>query len=201
VDLGAFLGGLGTFLEKLSELAEKGEELRKTGEIRGLDSEGKLRGIYGFNVKVGLGEEGVNVEPFGNVRKDEETGTAVVHEVREPMVDVVELAAQPLHQLELLLGEDHALLDARAGGEHRLHDAHPQQGDGEDQAHGRDQQALARREVAEGGPQSLEQLLHPRSPASGSLRLMVTLKRLLPVLGSFSMAPIRALAKGPNLAS
>jgi HSP20 family protein len=96
VDLGAFLGGLGTFLEKLSELAEKGEELRKTGEIRGLDSEGKLRGIYGFNVKVGLGEEGVNVEPFGNVRKDEETGTAVVHEVREPMVAVFE---EPDHVL------------------------------------------------------------------------------------------------------
>ena len=96
MDLGAFLGGLGTFLEKLSELAAKGEELRKTGEIRGLDSEGRLRGIYGFNVKVGLGEEGVKIEPFGNVRKDEETGTAVVQEVREPMVDVFE---EPDHVL------------------------------------------------------------------------------------------------------
>lgn len=96
MDLGAFLGGLGTFLENLSELAEKGEELRKTGEIRGLDPDGKIRGIYGFNVKVGLGEQDVKVEPFGNVRKDEETGAAVVHEVREPMVDVFE---EPDHVL------------------------------------------------------------------------------------------------------
>jgi len=84
--VGGVLGGLATLLEKLGELAEKGEELRKTGEIRG--PEGKVHGVYGFNIKVGLGEEGVKVEPFGNVRKDEQTGRPVVHEVREPMVDV-----------------------------------------------------------------------------------------------------------------
>jgi HSP20 family protein len=75
--LGEFFNGLGSFIEKLGELSEQGEELHKTGEIRGPDD--RLRGIFGFNVKVGLGDEGLKVEPFGNVRKDE---------VRQPMVDV-----------------------------------------------------------------------------------------------------------------
>ena len=86
--LGGFLGGLSTLIENLGELAEKGEELKKTGEIRGPG--GKLRGVYGFNIKVGLGDDGIKVEPFGNVRKDAKTGSAVVEEVREPMVDVFE---------------------------------------------------------------------------------------------------------------
>lgn len=84
--LGGLLGGLGSFIEKLGELAERGEEFHKEGEIRGKDDQ--LRGIFGFNVKVGLGDEGIKIEPFGNVRKDKETGRPVVHEVREPMVDV-----------------------------------------------------------------------------------------------------------------
>lgn len=81
-----FLGGLGTIVEKLGELAEKGEELRKSGEIH--DREGKVRGIYGFNVKVGLGKDDLEVVPFGNVHADSETGKPVVTEVREPIVDV-----------------------------------------------------------------------------------------------------------------
>jgi HSP20 family protein len=84
--MSGFFGGLGTLLEKIGELAETGGELQKTGEIRGKDD--KLRGVFGFNIKVGLGDEGLKIEPFGNVRKDKETGRPVVHEVREPMVDV-----------------------------------------------------------------------------------------------------------------
>jgi HSP20 family protein len=86
VGLGGFFGGLGTLLEKLGELAETGGELHKSGEIRGTDD--KLRGVFGVNIKVGLGDEGLKIEPFGNLRKDKETGRPVVHEVREPMVDV-----------------------------------------------------------------------------------------------------------------
>jgi HSP20 family protein len=92
--LGGFLGGLGTFIEKLGELAEKGKELRESGEIR--DPAGKVRGVYGFNIKFGLGEKGVQVEPFGNVKKDDLTGEAVVSEVREPMVDVFDEKEQVL---------------------------------------------------------------------------------------------------------
>ena len=86
--VGGFLDGLSNLLGKLGELAEKGEELRKTGEFGG--GEGDLRGVYGFNIKVGLGEEGIKVEPFGNLHKDERTGEAVVSEISEPLVDVFE---------------------------------------------------------------------------------------------------------------
>ena len=88
--LGGLLGGLGSVLEKLGELAEKGKELRESGEVQSRD--GKVRGVYGFNIRMGLGDEkdALTVEPFGNVRKDERTGKAVVQEVREPMVDLFE---------------------------------------------------------------------------------------------------------------
>jgi len=82
------LEGLNAFLERLGELAEKGETLRQSGEIRG--RKGDLRGVYGFSIKVGLGEKGLEVERFGNVREDKQTGMPVVTEEREPMVDVLD---------------------------------------------------------------------------------------------------------------
>ena len=94
VDFGGLIGGLGTFIKKLGELAEKGKELRESGEINGPG--GKVKGVYGFHIKFGLGEEGVAVEPFGNVQTDERTGEAVVSEVREPMVDVFDEKEQVL---------------------------------------------------------------------------------------------------------
>ena len=88
--IGVLFKGLTGLVEKLGDLAEKGEELRKTVEIRDPESKDKVKGICGFSVKVGLGGEDVKVEPFGNIRKDEATGQAVVEEVREPMADVLE---------------------------------------------------------------------------------------------------------------
>ena len=90
INLGGILRGFSDVVEKLNELAETGERLSKTGEIRGTTSRKDIKGVYGFSVKVGLGDEGVKVEPFGNIRKDESSGEAVVHEIREPMVDVFE---------------------------------------------------------------------------------------------------------------
>ncbi len=87
---GGILRGLGSLVEKLGELAETGRELSKTGEIRGAGPGKEIKGIYGFTVKVGIGGEGVKVEPFGNIRRDEESGRSVVQEVREPAVDVFE---------------------------------------------------------------------------------------------------------------
>ena len=109
--LGGFLGGLGTLLEKLGELAEKGEELQQSGEI----GEGKLRGVYGFTIRTGLGgEPGIKVEPFGNVREDEQTGRPVVHEVREPMVDVFEEPDHVLVVAELPgIGEENLQLELK----------------------------------------------------------------------------------------
>jgi HSP20 family protein len=87
--LGGIFKGLSGLVEKLGELAEKGEELSRTGEVHGTEEKG-IKGVYGFTVKVGLGGEGIKVEPFGNIRKDKASGQAVVQEIREPMVDVFE---------------------------------------------------------------------------------------------------------------
>lgn len=92
VALGGILKGLGGLVEKLGELAETGRELRQTGEIHGRN----VKGVYGFTVKVGLDGEGVKVEPFGNIRRDDASGRPVVHEVIEPAVDVFE---EPDHTL------------------------------------------------------------------------------------------------------
>ena len=86
--LGGIFKGLGDLVGKLNELAETGRELSQTGEIRG--AAGQTRGIYGFSVKVGLGDEGPRIEPFGNIRRDVKSGRTEVQEVREPMVDVFE---------------------------------------------------------------------------------------------------------------
>jgi HSP20 family protein len=86
---GGIFKGLADLIEKLGELAEKGEHLKKAGEFKQKD----MKGVYGFSVKVGLGEQGdkeVRVEPFGNVRKDAKTGETVVQEVRQPVVDLFE---------------------------------------------------------------------------------------------------------------
>jgi HSP20 family protein len=86
--LGGILKGLGDLVEKLGDLAETGENLSRTGEIGGKGKE--MKGIYGFTVKVGLGDDRPRVEPFGNLRKDRDSGRTVVQEMREPAVDVFE---------------------------------------------------------------------------------------------------------------
>lgn len=86
--LGGIFSGLSDLVEKLNELAETGEELRRTGEIHGAGQE--VKGIYGFTVKVGLGDKTPHVESFGNIRKDKKTGQTVVQEIREPVVDLFE---------------------------------------------------------------------------------------------------------------
>lgn len=88
--LTGFLGGLTELVEKLGELADKGKELSGKGEFSNLGVGKELKGVYGFNVKVGLGDDKVKVEPFGNIRRDSETGETIVQEVREPMVDIFE---------------------------------------------------------------------------------------------------------------
>jgi len=82
--------GLADMIERLGDLAEKGEQLSRTGEIPLSGKDRDIKGVYGFSVKMGLGGEGVKVEPFGNVSKDKTTGRSVVDEIREPMVDVFE---------------------------------------------------------------------------------------------------------------
>ena len=84
--------GFTELVGKLGELAEKGEKLSQTGEFTwpGNGKQKDLKGVYGFSVKVGLGGDGVKVEPFGNIRPDRATGHSMVQEIREPMVDLFE---------------------------------------------------------------------------------------------------------------
>jgi len=86
------LNGLTDLADKLGELSEKGETLSKTGEFSIPDKGKGIRGVYGFSLKTGLGDQKdrIKVEPFGNIRKDRETGQTVVQEIREPLVDVFE---------------------------------------------------------------------------------------------------------------
>lgn len=87
--LGGILGGVSDLLEKLNQLAETGTEIRRTGTFQ---RPGKpIQGIYGFTVNVGLGDDATpHVAPFGNIRKDRQTGETVVQEIREPVVDLFE---------------------------------------------------------------------------------------------------------------
>jgi HSP20 family protein len=97
--LGGILKGLGELVEKLAELAETAPELSKTGRAR---RPGKgLKGIYGFTIRVGLGDEGPTLEPFGNIRRDIKSGRTEVQEVREPLVDVFEEKDYLLVEAEL----------------------------------------------------------------------------------------------------
>jgi len=110
--LGGVLRGLGDLLEKLGELAETAKELSQTGEIHG--SGKQVRGIYGFTVKVGLGDQGPRIEPFGNIRRDIKSGRTEVQEVREPMVDIFEEEDHLLVLAELPgIGKENVRVDVK----------------------------------------------------------------------------------------
>jgi HSP20 family protein len=81
---GGLFKGIGNLFDLVSKMAEEGkEEYTRTGEIKGLGE--KVKGVYGFNVKMGIGGKPL-IEPFGNIKATEKG--PVVAEVREPMVDV-----------------------------------------------------------------------------------------------------------------
>jgi HSP20 family protein len=88
--LGGLLSGFGDFIEKLGELADAGEELSRSGEFS--NASGKIRGVYGINVKTGIGDQGqteLKVEPFGNVRPST-TEKPPGEDIREPLIDIHE---------------------------------------------------------------------------------------------------------------
>ena len=97
---GGIMGGLSTLLERLAELAESGKELHETKDIRDPVS-GRTCGVVGYSIRVDIGDEGIKVERFGNLRKDEKTGKAVVHPVREPLVDLFDEADHVLVLVEM----------------------------------------------------------------------------------------------------
>ena len=89
---GGLFAGLGSLIEQLGKLAEQAEQaggvVSKTGDFN-VGSDKRLKGVYGFSVKSALGEQGgVKIEPFGNIRRDEEGKLVEVQQIREPMVDL-----------------------------------------------------------------------------------------------------------------
>ena len=90
--VGGFFTGLGGLVENLGKFVEEsektGDSFSKTGEFK-TDSEKGVRGVYGFSVKtMGGRDKGVKIEPFGNIKTDEEGKTVEVQQIREPMVDL-----------------------------------------------------------------------------------------------------------------
>jgi len=109
----AILNGLGELVDKLAHLENIKEASSSTSP--------RAQGIYGVSIKMGIGGQGGSVETFGNVKQDE-SGQAVVHEVREPLCDVFEepgvvlvVAEMPgIHLEDLQLELDGDLLTIRA---------------------------------------------------------------------------------------
>lgn len=108
------LRGLGDLVEKLGALAEKGEELKRSGTFDINTGSGKdAKAVYGFSVKMGLGGDNEpRIEPFGNIRRDEETGETTVQEISEPLVDIFEEADHILVLAEMPgVGDEDIKLD------------------------------------------------------------------------------------------
>ena len=102
---GGLFKGLGGVFEFVSKMVEEGkEEYTRSGEIKGLGD--KVKGVYGFSVKMGLGGKPV-VEQFGNIKATDRG--AVVDEVREPMVDVIDEGEVVVVIAELPGVEEHGI--------------------------------------------------------------------------------------------
>jgi HSP20 family protein len=56
----------------------------------------RMHGVYGFSIKSGFGDRGIEIEPFGNMKKDVQSGNVEVHAVREPMTDIFDETAHIL---------------------------------------------------------------------------------------------------------
>ena len=126
---GGLFAGLGNLVEQLGKLVEQAEQaggtLNKSGEFK-FGSDSKTKGVYGFSIKSGIGDKGgVKVEPFGNIRKDDDGKLVAVHEVREPMLDlfdeptrvliVAEVPGVDKANLQIELQDDILLISTKKG--------------------------------------------------------------------------------------
>lgn len=83
--LNKVLGSFGDLVGKLGDLAEQGEALKSGGTFQNKD----IKGVFGYSVHVGADGIRAKVEPFGNIKTDEETGETVVKTKREPVIDII----------------------------------------------------------------------------------------------------------------
>lgn len=75
--------GLNSLIDLVSKVQERGE-IEKTGEFK---TDGGVSGVYGVHIRTAAGGAPV-FEQFGNVGRGAKTG--VIHDEREPLVDVFE---------------------------------------------------------------------------------------------------------------
>lgn len=95
--LGGLLKGIGSLVDLVTKMADEGtKEYVRSGEVEDLG--GKLKGVYGFSVRMGLGGRPV-IQQFGNIRETE-TGPEVT-ETREPLVDILDEADELMVIVEL----------------------------------------------------------------------------------------------------
>ena len=88
IDFGGIFKGLGDFINTVAKIAEQGQtEFQRTGEIP-FDKAKKLRGMYGFSIRVGKGGKTV-IDKFGTVTpKVKPSEIKPGAELREPLVDI-----------------------------------------------------------------------------------------------------------------
>ncbi|MEM1164825.1 MAG: Hsp20/alpha crystallin family protein [Planctomycetota bacterium] len=114
-----FLDGLTRLLHTIGELADKGAELKESGLFE-TESGKQGRVNVGFSIRTAgtgqPGEGGLKVEPFGNVRRNRETGEAELAAVREPIVDVFDEEGEALRVVAELPGIDESQVTLRADG-------------------------------------------------------------------------------------
>lgn len=101
---GGFFSGLGSLIEQLGALAQEAEKaggaVHSSGSFR-LGPDRQHKGVYGFTVKSAVGDKPAQVEPFGNIRRDDAGKLVEVHEIREPIVDVFDEVDRVLVVAEL----------------------------------------------------------------------------------------------------
>lgn len=85
LSFGGLFKGVGNVIDLIEKMEREGKsEVRREGRIGGIGRK-DVRGVYGFNIKLGLGRK-AHIEPFGNIRETKR-GVRVVG-TREPIVDV-----------------------------------------------------------------------------------------------------------------
>lgn len=124
--IGGLLGGLGNLIEALGDLAKKAEASNgETHRMGKFGTEPGIRGVWGLSFKSGLGKEEPTIEPFGNIKRDRNSGEVVVESVREPLVDmfdeqdrlliIAELPGVVQDDIQLQLHDDVLELSAARG--------------------------------------------------------------------------------------
>lgn len=106
VDLGGglktILGGINNLLDFAQDVAKHIEKIEEGGGTKThtgtFKTKSGMSGVYGFNVKMGIGGEPI-VSRFGNITHTD--GGPVVEEVREPLVDTFDEKGEILLVVEI----------------------------------------------------------------------------------------------------